>query len=97
MMWLMLPQQIQGTNTNMRFKTYLNEVYMSKALGRDLDASRNKKKKNKFAIKVDGFTEEETKTIKSANTKRAEWIRFYMRNNKVSKADAEKAVVIEEL
>jgi hypothetical protein len=81
----------------MKLKQYLNEVYMSKALGRDLDASRNKKKKNKFAIKVDGFSEEETKTIKSANTKRAEWIRFTMRNRKISKAEAEKIVVIEEL
>ena len=80
----------------MKFKHYVNEVYMSKALGKDLDASRQKKK-NKFAIKVDGFTEEEAKTIKRANTLRSEWIRFYMRNNKVSKSEAEKAVVIEEL
>ncbi len=81
----------------MKFKDYIiNEVYMSKSLSRDLDSSR-KKKKNKFAIKVDGFSEEEAKTIKRANTLRAEWIRFYMRNNKASKADAEKAVVIEEI
>lgn len=80
----------------MKFKHYINEVYMSKSLGKDLDASR-KKSKNKFAIKVDGFTEEEAKTIKRANTLRSEWIRFYMRNNKVSKVEAEKAVVIEEL
>jgi hypothetical protein len=72
------------------------EVYMSKSLGRDLDASRNKPK-YKFAIKVDGFTEEEAKTIKRANTLRAEWIRFYKRNNKVSQKEAEKAVVIEEI
>jgi hypothetical protein len=72
---------------------YLNEVYMSKALGKDIDASR-KPNTNKFEIVVDNFVEEEAKTMKRANTLRAEWIRFYMRNNKVSKSVAEKAVVI---
>ena len=80
----------------MKFKQYVNEVYMSKSLSRDLDKSRNKKP-DKFAIMVDGFEEESTKTMKSANTKRAEWIRFYMRNNKVSKQEAEKAVIIKSI
>ena len=72
------------------------EVYMSKALGRDLDKSRQKQK-FKFGIMVDGFEEEKAKTIKRANTLRNEWIRFYMRNNKVDRQEAEKAVVIKEL
>ena len=77
----------------------MNEVYMSKSLSRDLDASR-KKTVNKFAIKVDGFTEEEAKTIKRANTLRAQWIRYVMRDidrGKPSKAEAEKIVTIEEI
>jgi len=79
----------------MKLKQYLTEVYMSKALQKDLDAKKGKPAK--YAIKVDGFTEETAKTIKRANTLRAEWIKFYIRNNKVSKQEAEKAVVIEEI
>ena len=64
----------------MKLKRYLTEVYISKALQKDLDAKKGKPAK--YAIKVDGFTEETAKTIKRANTLRAEWIRFYIRNNK---------------
>ena len=80
----------------MRLNKYVNEVYMSKSLGKDLDASR-KGKSNKFVIKVDGFPEEEAKSKKRANTLRMEWIKFYMRNNKVTRDVAEKAVIIEKL
>ncbi len=80
----------------MRFHNYLKEVFMSKSLKTDLDKSR-KKSLNKFAIQVDGFTEEEAKTIKRANTLRSKWIKFYMKNNNVSKPEAEKAVKVVKL
>ena len=72
------------------------EVYMSKSLSRDLDASRTKQV-YKFAIMVDGFEEEKTKTKKSANTKRSKWIKFYKRNNYTTQEEAEAAVVIKDL
>jgi hypothetical protein len=77
----------------MRLKNYLNEVYMSKSLRKDLDKSY-KKSKNKFFIQVDGFTEESAPTKKGAETKRQQWIKWYMQNNKVSRSKAEKAVVV---
>ena len=80
----------------MRLKAYINEVYMSKSLKKDIDAAR-KGSTNKFKITVDGFKQEEAKTIKSANTKRQKWIRWYMRDSNVDRPTAEKAVQVKEI
>jgi hypothetical protein len=81
-------------------KTYRDifEVYMSKSLGRDIDASRNKKPM-KFAIVVDGATQEEVRTRQSANAKRRHWIKYIIQSvdYKATRAEAEALVVIKEL